>query len=409
MGLTVRMREGTGDARVRVPDRREPHQCDVPYIVFGAPHLDEADIAEVVESLRSGWIGTGPKVRRFEDALRDYLGVESIVAVNSCTAALHLAMVASGVGQGDEVITTPMTFCATANAILHTGAVPVFADVGAETMNIDPLAVAAAITPRTKAILPVHFAGRPCDMATISKTAALNGLLVIEDAAHCIEGSWAGRKIGAISPLTCFSFYVTKSLVTAEGGAVATNDAALAAKIKTYALHGMSADAWHRFSDRGYKHYDVVFPGFKYNMTDIQASLGLHQVAMLDDRLVRRAAIWSRYDEAFRDLDITLPSQCPSTDVHARHLYTILVERERCGVSRDELLRALHDRGIGTGVHYRALHLHPYYRERFGYREGMFPNAERIGDSTLSLPLSAKLTDEEVTRVIDGVRDVLDR
>jgi dTDP-4-amino-4,6-dideoxygalactose transaminase len=378
-----------------------------PYIVFGSPLIGEEEIAEICATLRSGWIGTGPKVRRFEELFREYVGAKHAVAVNSCTAALHLSLLVSGIGPGDEVITTPMTFCASANAILHAGARPVFVDVDPDTMNLDPAGIAAAITPRTRAILPVHLAGRPCPMDAIHALASRHGLLVIEDAAHCIEGRYRGRKVGALSRMTCFSFYVTKNMTTGEGGLVTTDDDALAAKLKMYALHGMSADAWHRFSDKGYKHYQVVFPGFKYNMTDMQASLGLHQLGRLAAQLVRRNEIWRRYDTAFADLPVRTPAPPEPDTVHARHLYTLLVSPARCGKERDEVLQELHARGIGTGVHYTALHLHPYYRETFGYREGMFPHAEEIGASTLSLPLSAKLSDGDVDRVIGAVREVL--
>ena len=377
------------------------------YLVFGSPLIGEEEIAEVVATLRSGWLGTGPKVKRFEEMFREYVGAKHAIAVNSGTAALHLSMVVSGVGPGDEVVTTPMTFCATANAVLHTGATPVFVDVDPQTMNIDPTRIAAAITPRTRAILPLHFAGRPCPMDEIRAIADEHGLLVIEDAAHCVEGRHHGRNVGTLSTLTCFSFYVTKNLMTAEGGMVTTEEDSLAAKIKMYGLHGLSADAWQRFSDKGYNHYQVVFPGFKYNMTDIQASLGIHQLPRLEPQLQRREEIWRRYDEAFASFPITCPAPAEPNTRHARHLYTILVEQDRCGKTRDQVMRELHERRVGTGVHYTALHLHPYYRERFGYREGQFPNTERIGRSTLSLPLSAKLTDEDANDVIAAVHDVL--
>ena len=377
------------------------------FLVFGQPLIEEADIAEVVDSLRSGWIGTGPKVARFESMFRDYVGTKHAVAVNSCTAALHLSLVVSGIGPGDEVITTPMTFCATANAILHTGAIPIFVDVNLATMNIDPARIEAAITPRTRAILPVHLAGRPCDMERIEAIANKHGLLVIEDAAHTIEGRHHGRKIGAISRLTCFSFYVTKNIVTGEGGMVTTDDDDFADKIKMYALHGMSADAWSRFSDKGYKHYQVVFPGYKYNMTDMQAALGIHQLPRIDQYLARRNEIWQHYDAAFADLPISRPTPAEPNTIHARHLYTILVEQERTGKTRDQVMHDLYKAGVGTGVHYTALHLHPYYRERFGYKEGDFPNAEKIGGTTLSLPLSAKLTNANVAKVVSELRNVL--
>jgi dTDP-4-amino-4,6-dideoxygalactose transaminase len=340
---------------------------------------------------------------------KEYVGAEHAMALNSCTAALHLSMVVSGLGPGDEVITTPMTFCATANSILHTGARPVFVDVDRQTGNIDPERIKSAITPRTKAVLPVHYAGRPARMDVIEAVARENGLLIIEDAAHALEASFHGRKIGTIGDLTCFSFYVTKNVVTAEGGMVTTNNAEFAAKIKMYGLHGMSKDAWKRFSDEGYRHYEVIFPGFKYNMTDLQAALGIHQLARITQGASRRQAIWTRYDEAFADLPLTRPAPVEADTVHARHLYTVLVDPEALGKARDQVLGELIAQQIGTGVHYTALHLHPYYRETFGYQRGDYPNAEYIGDRTLSLPLSAKLTDADVADVIDAVRTVCSR
>lgn len=377
------------------------------FLVFGSPPIEEPEIAEVVATLRSGWIGTGPRVARFEEMFKRYIGCEHAVAVNSCTAALHLSMVVSGVKQGDEVITSPMTFCATANAVVHTGARPVFADVERDTGNLDPDRVEAAITPRTRAILPVHYAGRPCRMDRLEALARRHGLLLIEDAAHAIESAYHGRKIGTIGDLTCFSFYVTKNLVTAEGGMVTTADPELAARIKMYALHGMSRDAWKRFSDEGYKHYQVLVPGFKCNMTDLQAALGIHQLGRIQANSLRREAVWARYDAAFASLPVERPAPVEAHTVHARHLYTILVDPERTAKSRDRVLDELVRLNIGTGVHYTALHLHPYYRETLGHRPGDFPNAERIGDRTLSLPLSSKLTDRDVEDVIAAVRQVV--
>ncbi len=376
------------------------------FLVFGSPAIEDAEIAEVVATLRSGWIGTGPRVARFEGMFREYVGARYAIALNSCTAALHLSMVVSGVGPGDEVITTPMTFCATANAIVHTGARPVFVDIERESFNIDPDQIKRAITPRTKAILPVHFAGRPCQMERIEALARCHRLLLVEDAAHAIESLYRGRKVGTIGDLTCFSFYVTKNVVTAEGGMVTTDDAELAAKIKMYGLHGMSKDAWKRFSDEGFKHYQVVFPGFKYNMTDLQAALGIHQLTRIDQNAKRREKIWKRYDQAFADLPVVTPTPIQEDTVHSRHLYTLLVKTEEIGKTRDQVLNDLVRLNIGTGVHYTALHLHPYYRQAFGHKEGDFPNAEYIGERTLSLPLSAKLTDQDVEDVIEAVRRV---
>jgi dTDP-4-amino-4,6-dideoxygalactose transaminase len=377
-----------------------------PYIVFGSPTIDREAIAAVARTMESCWIGTGPRVHEFEAAFAGYVEAKHALATSSCTAALHLAMVASGVGAGDEVITTPMTFCATANAILHTGATPVFVDCQRDSMNIDPAAIEAAITSRTKAIVPVHFAGRPADMDAITAIAERHNLLVIEDAAHAIESRYHGRKIGSIGHLTCFSFYVTKNMTTGEGGMVTTNDAALAEKIRVLGLHGLSADAWNRFSDAGYRHYDVVWPGFKYNLTDMAASLGLSQLPKLGGWLKRREELWQRYDQAFAGLPLRTPATPAPNTLHARHLYTILLDAQ-APLSRDAFLAEMHRRQIGTGVHYRALHVHPYYRDRWKFRPEQFPNALAIGQSTVSLPLMPKLTDEDAARVVEAVRALL--
>jgi dTDP-4-amino-4,6-dideoxygalactose transaminase len=377
-----------------------------PYIVFGSPTIDREAIAAVARTMETCWIGTGPRVHEFEAEFARYVEAKHALATSSCTAALHLAMVASGVGAGDEVITTPMTFCATANAILHTGATPIFVDCQRESMNIDPAAIEAAITSRTKAIVPVHFAGRPADMDAIMAIARRHSLLVIEDAAHAIESRYHGRKIGSIGHLTCFSFYVTKNMTTGEGGMVTTNDAALAEKIRVLGLHGLSADAWNRFSDAGYRHYDVVWPGFKYNLTDIAASLGLSQLPKLGGWLKRREELWHRYDQAFADLPLRMPAPPAPDTLHARHLYTILLDA-KAPLSRDAFMAEMHRRQIGTGVHYRALHVHPYYRDRWSFRPEQFPSALAIGQSTVSLPLMPKLTDEDAGRVIEAVRALL--
>lgn len=379
---------------------------DQSYIVFGSPIIDEQELAAVTRTLASCWLGTGPRVQELQEAFARYTGARHAIATSSCTAALHLAMVASGVGPGDEVITSPMTFCATANAVVHTGATPVFADCERDTMNLDPRAVEAALTPRTKAILPVHFAGRPANLGAIHAIAKRHGLLVIEDAAHAIEAVYHGYKVGSISDITCFSFYVTKNMTTGEGGMVTTNDPELAQKIHIYGLHGMSADAWSRFSDKGYKHYDVIFPGFKYNLTDLAASLGLAQMPKLEAWLRRRNEVWALYDEAFADLPVIPPAPSEPGTVHARHLYTLLIDDD-APVSRDEFMARMHERGIGTGVHYRALHTHPYYRERWGYRPEQFPNAHFIGERTVSLPLTPKLKDGDVTRIVEATREIL--
>ncbi|MDB4947950.1 MAG: hypothetical protein JWM27_599 [Gemmatimonadetes bacterium] len=377
------------------------------YLVFGAPRLGEAEIAEVVDSLRSGWLGTGPKVGRFEGLLREYTGAEHAMALHSCTAALHLSMIAAGVGPGDEVITTPMTFAATVNSIIHTGATPVLVDCDRDTQLIDPQAVEDAVTPRTRAVIPVHLTGRVCDMDAIGLIAQKHGLVVIEDAAHALESTYRGRKVGNVSQMTCFSFYVTKNMTTGEGGAVTTNDPDLAAKVKTFGLHGMSRDAWKRFSDAGYKHYQVEYPGFKYNMMDLQAAIGLHQFPHLPAWLRRREEIWARYDAAFADLPVGTPPPASDDQTHARHLYTLMVDEARCGVSRDAFMAAMHARGIGTGCHYIGVHLHPYYHRAFGYAADDFPNATWISERTVSIPLTPFLSDGDVEDVVAAVRDVI--
>ncbi len=377
------------------------------FLTFGAPDIQEPEIAEVVASLRSGWIGTGPKVERFQKEFAKYIGTQYATALNSCTGALHLAMLASGVKPGDEVITTPMTFCATVNAILHVGARPVFADIDRSTMNIDPAQIEKAITDRTKAIIPVHFTGRPCDMDPIMQIAKKYQLRVIEDAAHCIEGRYHNQKIGAIGDLACFSFYVTKNLTTAEGGMVTTNNPEWADKVKVFGLHGMSRDAWLRYSDEGFKHYEVQFAGFKYNMTDIQAALGIHQLERIEANLKRREQIWEFYNEQFSKLPLTLPLESQRETRHARHLYTVLVDCIKDDRTRDKFQHDLHQWNIGSGVHYIALHMHKYYQELLGCRPGDFPEAEFVSQRILSLPLSSALSDDDVQYVANVVKEIL--
>ena len=375
-------------------------------VPFAPPAIGMEEISEVVETLESGWLTTGPRVARFEAAFAAYTGAEHAIALNSCTAALHLSLLAAGIGPGDEVVTTPLTFCATANVVVHAGATPVFADIDARTFNLDPLTAGAAVTARTRALLPVHFAGRPADMVPLRGIARRRGLTLIEDAAHCVEGIAQGRKVGSIGNFTCFSFYATKNLTTGEGGMVTTNDARAAEFIRTASLHGMSRNAWARYAPGGAQ-YDVLMPGFKYNMMDLQAALGLHQLAKIDRRLARRSEIWAEYDDALAGLPLTRPAAVRDGDVHARHLYTVLVDAREAGLTRDELQARLGERGVATSVHFRALHLHPYYQERFGLKRGMFPAAEAVSDSTLSLPLSGGMPAEAVERVIEALHDVL--
>ncbi len=377
------------------------------FLIFGSPDIREEEIQEVVETLRSGWPGTGPRVARFEEEFRSYIGCKHAVALNSCTAGLHLSMIALGTKPEDEVITTPLTFVATVNSIVHVGARPVFADCDRKTQNIDPAEIARKITDRTRVIIPVHFAGRPCNMTAIESLARPRGIKILEDAAHALEASHAGRKIGRIGDCTAFSFYVNKNMITVEGGMVTTESDEIAAWVKVAGLHGMSKDAWKRFGDEGYKHYSVHFPGFKYNMMDIQAAIGLHQLRRVEDGWRRRVEIWKRYNEAFADLPTALPEPPADGERHAHHLYTLLVDTDNLTVQRDQILAALQAENIGIGVHYTAAHLHPYYRETYGFARGDFPNAEFISDRTISIPFSTKLTDSDVEDVVTAVRKVL--
>ncbi|MBE0627711.1 MAG: DegT/DnrJ/EryC1/StrS family aminotransferase [Burkholderiales bacterium] len=377
------------------------------FLIFGAPAIEQPEIDEVLAVMESGWLGTGPKVAQFERDFSSYKGAEHVAAVNSCTAALHLSILAAGIKPGDEVITTPMTFCATVNAIIHAGGLPVLADVDPLTMNIDPERVREKITSRTRAILPVHFAGRPCDMESLCAIAEERELMIIEDCAHAIETEYRGKKAGTIGNFGCFSFYVTKNVVTGEGGMVLARNEGDIARIKVLGLHGMSKDAWKRFSDEGYKHYQVVDCGFKYNMMDLQAAIGIHQLARVERNWERRREVWQTYQSAFAELPVTRPAEPESSTRHAYHLYTILIDDRRCGITRDQFLDAMTARNIGVGVHYLSIPEHHYYRETFGWRPEDYPNAMRLGRETVSLPISARLEKSDVARVVEAVKDSL--
>jgi len=375
------------------------------FLVFGKPLITTQEIDEVVSSLRSGWLGTGPKVARFENMFREYKKAKYAIALNSCTAALHLSMLSIGIKPGDEVILPTMTFAATANAVIHAGGRPVFCDCEKSTMNIDPADIERKITKKTKLILPVHFAGRPCDMKKIMGIARKYRLKVIEDCAHAIEGKYHGKGTGTFGNLGCFSFYVTKNITTGEGGMVITDNKEYADRIKILALHGLNKDAWKRFGDSGYKHYQVIDAGFKYNLTDIQAAIGIHQLSKIEKYWKIRRAIWDQYRQALRDLPVFLPVKEAANNKHAYHLYTILLKTEDLGFSRDVFLDKMTKQDIGVGVHYVALHLHPYYQKKYGYRKGDFPNSEWISERTVSIPLSPGLSNNDVKRVVRAVKN----
>jgi dTDP-4-amino-4,6-dideoxygalactose transaminase len=378
-----------------------------PDVRFAPPSIGQAEIDEVLDTLRSGWLSTGPRVHAFERAFAEYVGAKHAIAVNSGTAALHLALLAAQIGPGDEVITTPLTFCATANVVIHAGATPRFADIDPVTWNLSPAAAEDAITARTRAILPVHYAGRPVDVRAFRAIAAWHGsIALIEDAAHAVEAVAAGEKVGATADYSCFSFYATKNLTTGEGGMLTTASDRGAALARMAALHGMTRNAWDRYAPGGTPHYDVVMPGYKYNMMDVQAAIGLHQLAKINEHLAHRESLWHLYDEGLADLPLVLPAPVDAGDVHARHLYTVLVDAD-APLTRDELIAALARERISASVHFRAVHLHSYYAKAFGFTRGMFPYAEAVSDRVMSLPLSSGTTLADVHRVIEVLRGLL--
>ena len=377
------------------------------FLPFHQPLVDAADEGAVLETLRSGWLTTGPRTKRFEQTFAAYTGSAHCVAVNSCTAALHLALEAVGVGAGDEVITSPITFASTANVIVHRNARPVFADVEPDTLNVDPAAVAAAVTPRTKALIPVDFAGHPCELDGIMALGATHGCAVIEDAAHAVGAEYKGRRIGGIADMTCFSFYATKNITSGEGGALTTNRQEWADRIGIMSLHGISRDAWKRYGAEGYRHWDIVAAGYKYNMFDLQAALVSSQFEKMEWFHARRVALKARLDAGLRDVaEMGIPVQRPWVG-HAYHLYPVVVRTEMLNADRDTIMNAIQAENVGVGVHFRAVHLHPYYAETFGFRRGMCPNAEYYSDRTISLPLYPRMTDADADDVVAAVRKVI--
>ncbi len=383
-----------------------------PFLPFARPCLGEAEIAEVVDSLRSGWITTGPKARQFEQDFAAYLGDASLhcVAVNSATAGLHLALEALGIAPGDEVITTTHTFTATAEVVRYLGADVKLVDIDPATLNMDVGALQAAITPRTKAIIPVHYAGLAVDMAAVLAIAQRHRLVVVEDAAHALPTRVDGRLVGTLdSQASVFSFYANKTITTGEGGMLVTRDAGLAARARVMRLHGMNRDAFDRFTATVPSwYYEVVAPGFKYNLTDIAASIGIHQLKKADAFQRQRANVARRFGEAFatRQLPLVLPPDAPAGGVHAWHLYVVRL-RDDARIDRDAFIERLFALGIGCSVHYIPLHAHPYWRDRYGLTAEMFPQSQRVYERAVSLPIYPDMTDAEVHRVVDAVTQVL--
>jgi len=382
----------------------------LPFLPFALPDIGEEEIAEVVDTLRSGWVTTGPKARRFETDFAAFLGDPALhcIAVNSATAGLHLALEAIGIGPGDEVITTTHTFTATAEVVRYLGADVKLVDIDPATLNIDPAAVEAAIGPKTRAILPVHYAGLAADMPAIHAVARRHGLKVVEDAAHALPTSCGGRLVGTLaSDATVFSFYANKTITTGEGGMLVTRDAALAARAKVMRLHGISRDAFDRFSAKVPSwYYEIVAPGFKYNLTDIAAALGLQQLRKAQAFQQQRAALAAAYDRALAGLPLVTPPHAPAGETHAWHLYVLRLADE-VEIGRDRFIELLFEAGIGCSVHYIPLHLQPYWRERYGLKAADFPHSQRAYERMLSLPLYTRMTEADVQRVASAVRRIL--
>lgn len=379
------------------------------FLPYALPLIEEDDIAEVVDSLKSNWITKGPKTMEFEKRFADYVGAKYAIAVNSCTAGLHLSLVAAGIQEGDEVITTPMTFASSANVVIHTGATPVFVDIDPVTMNIDVKKIREKITPRTKAIIPVHIAGHPVELDEIMEIANEHNLFVLEDAAHAVYTQYKGKMIGSIGNATAFSFYATKNLATGEGGMVTTNDPEIADKVRIMSTHGMSRNAWNRYSAAGSWFYEILYPGYKDNMTDIQAALGLTQLAKLERMQGIRNEIAQRYNEELGELpELEVPVELDYAR-HAWHLYILKLNLDKLTIDRAQFIEELKAENIGTSVHFIPVPMHPYYRETYGYKEGDFPEAEATFERIISLPLYPKMSMQDVDDVISAVRSVVER
>ncbi|MCM0081913.1 DegT/DnrJ/EryC1/StrS aminotransferase family protein [Geomonas sp. Red32] len=380
------------------------------FLPFSIPTIGEEEINEVVDSLRSGWITTGPKVKRFEDAFKEYVGAPHAVPLSSATAGLHLVMLALNLKPGDEVITTPMTFAATVSMIVQAGGKPVLADIEPGTLNIDVNEIRKKITPKTRALVPVHFAGQPCDMDEIFALAKEHNLTVIEDAAHAIGTEYKGARIGSLDSVSVFSFHPIKNITTGEGGMVATRNEQLAEEISLMKFHGMSREAWKRYQASGTPNYDIMMPGFKYNMMDLQAALGVHQLAKLDSFIEMRTVLANFYTEALYEVDEVLtPLEVPYPHRHAWHLYTPLIRIEELTINRDEFMNELKKLNIGSGLHFKAIHHHPFYRETLNVEPGELPHADYASDRILSLPLFPLMTLDDARDVVEAIKTVIAR
>ena len=378
------------------------------FLPFSTPTIEDAEINEVVDSLKSGWITTGPKVKRFEEAFRAYVGAPFAVPLSSATAGLHLTLLALKIKEGDEIITTPMTFASTVNMIVLSGGTPVLADIEAGTLNIDVSLIRGKITPRTRAIIPVHFAGQSCDMDPLFALAREFNLTVIEDAAHAAGTEYKGKRIGSLDSISIFSFHPNKNITTGEGGMVCTADENLAEEISLLKFHGMSREAWKRFAASGTPNYDILLPGFKYNMMDIQAAIGIHQLPKLDGFIDKRKEIAEFYNREFADVpELALPAYAPYQQRHAWHLYTPLVRVEQLTIDRDRFMEELKTHNIGSGLHYKAIHHHAWYREHLPVTDQELPVASYASERILSLPLFPKMTMDDARDVVAAVKAVI--
>ncbi|KMT22608.1 DegT/DnrJ/EryC1/StrS family aminotransferase [Clostridium cylindrosporum] len=378
------------------------------FLPYALPFIEEEEINEVVDAIKSNWLSKGPKTIEFEKRFAEYVGAKHAIAMNSCTAALHIALVANGIGEGDEVITTPLTFAASANTIIHTGAIPVFADIDAKTLCIDPSKIEEKITEKTKAIVPVHYGGQSCDLDRINEIAKKHNLLVLEDAAHAVYTTHKGKMIGSIGDTTSFSFYATKNICTGEGGMLTTNSDEIAEKARVMSLHGMSKNAWNRFGKGGSWFYEILYPGYKYNMTDMQAALGLCQLNKIEKMQNIRKEYADIYNDAFSKFEEIITPVEVEGNRHAWHLYVIRVKEEMLTIDRSKFIERLAEENIGTSVHYIPVHLHPYYAERFGYKLGDFPVAEKAYDGMISLPLYPSMKKSDVEDVINAVTRIIE-
>jgi dTDP-4-amino-4,6-dideoxygalactose transaminase len=378
------------------------------FLPFSPPTISKEEIAEVTDTLSSDWISTGPKVKEFEAQFSRDTGAEAALALNSCTAGLHLALIALGIGPGDEVITTPMTFCSTVNVIEHVGARPVLVDVQPDTLNISAELIERTVTKKTKCILPVHYTGHPCEMDDLKEIARRKNLFVVEDAAHAFPAKYKDQIIGTIGDLTAFSFYATKNITTGEGGML-TGKPEFIEKARVYSLHGMDRNAWKRYDKGSSWHYEVIYPGFKYNMTDIQASIGLQQLKKIDGFQKRRREIVDEYDKAFSQYPyFEIPCQLPDIE-HAWQLYVLRLNLETLQIGRDQFIEQLKERNIGTSVHFIPIHLHPYYREKYGLKPEDYPVAYSNFQRIISLPLYPRMSDQDINDVIEAVLDVAEK